>query len=85
MAVTNRERVEKALDLLKAGLGPFVDREVKNAIKAKRLDEYGFHNFPDDPMLKGKPVDGWDASALLKLMWDSMERRLQVHARAHRP
>ena len=46
MAVTNRERVEKALDLLKAGLGPFVDREVKNAIKAKRLDEYGFYNFP---------------------------------------
>ena len=24
MAVTNRERVEKALDLLKTGLGPFV-------------------------------------------------------------
>ncbi len=71
MAVTNRERVEKALDLLKAGLGPFVDREVKNAIKAKRLDEYGFHHFHDDPKLKGKPVADWDVSALFKLMLDT--------------
>ena len=71
MAVTNRERVGKALDLLKAGLGPFADREVKNAMKAKRLDQYGFHNFPDDPKLKGKPVTEWDAAALLKLMWDT--------------
>ena len=71
MAVTNRERVGKALDLLKAGLGPFADREVKNAIKAKRLDEYGFHQFHDDPKLKGKPVTEWDAAALLKLMWDT--------------
>ena len=71
MAVTNRERVGKALDLLKAGLGPFADREVKNAIKAKRLDEYGFHQFHDDPKLKGKSVTEWDAAALLKLMWDT--------------
>ena len=70
MAVTNRERVAKALDLLKAGLGPFADREVKNAMKAKRLDEYGFNQFHDDPKLKGKPVTEWDAAALLKLMWD---------------
>ena len=29
MAITNHERVGKALDLLKAGLGPFVEREIK--------------------------------------------------------
>ncbi len=71
MAVTNRERVEKALDLLKAGLGPFVDREVKSAFKAKRLDQYGFHHYQDDAKLKGKPVTEWDAAALLKLMWST--------------
>ena len=27
MAITNRERVGKALDLLRDGLGPFVQRE----------------------------------------------------------
>lgn len=29
MAVTNHERVGKALDLLKDGLAPFVERELK--------------------------------------------------------
>jgi hypothetical protein len=31
MAITNHERVGKALELLKAGLGPFVERELLNA------------------------------------------------------
>jgi len=30
MAVSNHERVGKALELLKAGLGPFVEREFQN-------------------------------------------------------
>lgn len=30
MAITNHERIGKALDLLKAGLAPFVEREFKN-------------------------------------------------------
>ena len=32
MATTNHERVGKALELLKAGLGPFVDREIRRRI-----------------------------------------------------
>jgi hypothetical protein len=31
MAITNHERVGKGLNLLKGGLGPFVDREFKSA------------------------------------------------------
>ena len=38
MATTNHERVGKALELLKAGLGPFVDREIQTAVKAQRID-----------------------------------------------
>ena len=34
MAITNQERVGKALELLKAGLGPFVERELQDKIKA---------------------------------------------------
>ena len=30
MALTNHERVGKALDLLRAGLAPFVERELKS-------------------------------------------------------
>jgi len=29
MAITNHERVGKSLELLKSGLGPFVERELK--------------------------------------------------------
>ena len=37
MAITNHERVGKALDLLKAGLGPFVDREVRGALESRKV------------------------------------------------
>ncbi len=39
MAITNHERVGKALELLKSGLGPFVEREFKNAYQAKAQTE----------------------------------------------
>lgn len=70
MATTNHERVGKALDLLKAGLGPFVDRELKRAIKNKRVDA-SVLNWFDDPNLRKRPLTEWDAAALLKLMWDN--------------
>ncbi len=70
MATTNHERVGKALDLLKAGLGPFVDRELKRAIKNKRVDA-GVLNWFDDPNLRKRPLTEWDVAALLKLMWDN--------------
>ncbi len=37
MAITNQDRVGKALELLKARLGPFVEREVQNKIEAGRV------------------------------------------------
>ena len=33
MAITNHERVGKALELLKRGLAPFVEREFKSAVQ----------------------------------------------------
>ena len=39
MATTNHERVGKALELLKAGLAPFVEREFKNLYKGQALAE----------------------------------------------
>ena len=68
MAVTNHERVGKALGLLKAGLGPFVARELNRAVKAQRVHS-GAIEFAD-PKLRGRSIAEWDAAALLKLMWD---------------
>ena len=71
MAITNHERVGKAIDLLKAGLGPFVEREITSAVEAKRLDAHRLKDYIDDPMLAEKPVSEWDSAALLKIMWDT--------------
>ena len=41
MATTNRERVGLALDLLKAGLTPFIAREFINHYRGKTEQELG--------------------------------------------
>ena len=69
MAITNHERVGKALDLLKAGLGPFVDREVKGALETRRLDAFKLRDYAEDPVLANKPTSEWDVAGLLRLMW----------------
>src|SRR5262249_51880489 len=70
MAISNHERVGKALDLLKAGLGPFAEREFANAYQAKAQAQAALF-LGEDRLLANKPVTQWDASALLKLMWDA--------------
>ena len=47
MAITNHERVGKALDLLKAGLGPFVQREVQGAIESGTQDAHKLRRYAD--------------------------------------
>src|SRR5690606_32705300 len=71
MAITNQERVGKALELLKAGLGPFVEREIHEAVKRRTVSMEIVRRFADDPNLANKPVVQWDAAALLKLMWET--------------
>lgn len=71
MAITNHERVGKALELLKIGLGPFVDREIKGAIAVNSLTKQRVQGFVEDPILANKSIDEWDVAALLKLMWET--------------
>ena len=70
MAMTNHERVGKAMDLLKEGLGPFVEREFQNAFCDKALFQAALY-LGDDRLNANKPVTQWDVSALLKLMWEA--------------
>jgi predicted AAA+ superfamily ATPase len=70
MATTNHERVGKGLELLKSGLGPFVEREFKSAYKDRAAAEAS--RFMGEDRLNAKrQVADWDAAALLKLMWES--------------
>ncbi len=71
MAITNHERVGKALDLLKSGLGPFVDRELHGALEAQRLSPDVLRPFRNDPRVGDRPLTEWDVAMLLKLMWET--------------
>ena len=55
MAMTNHERVGKALELLKEGLSPFIEREFTNAHAAKAL-EVARRFVGEDRLLAGRPL-----------------------------
>lgn len=71
MAITNQERVGKALELLKEGLQPYVERELKDRDAQGWLDivrqsvaETQLKMFEDPAALK------WDAASLLAVLWN---------------
>lgn len=70
MAVTNKDRIGKAMDLLREGLAPFVDREFTNLFGVKSEDKARGY-LQDDRTMAKKPLADWDVAALLKLMGDS--------------
>ena len=71
MATTNHDRVSKAMELLRDGLAPFVQREVTAKVQADAVRMDAIRRFAEDPQLADKPIGEWDAAALLKLMWDT--------------
>ncbi|MEI6415865.1 MAG: Swt1 family HEPN domain-containing protein, partial [Pseudomonadota bacterium] len=71
MAMTNFERIGKALGLLRQGLAPFVEREIHAAIQAGSVRMDAIRHFAEDPLLAAKPIADWDAAGLLKLMWET--------------
>jgi predicted AAA+ superfamily ATPase len=70
MAITNHERVGKALELLKAGLAPFVEREFRGLHKERALEEAQRYMYSERLDAK-RPFVAWDAAVLLKLMWEA--------------
>src|ERR1017187_6349020 len=79
MAITNSERVGKALDLLKDGLRPYVERELKATYK-ERWVETAQPSFPDwqQPGKGGKGLN-WDSQAILQVrcdLWNDCFKRI---------
>src|SRR5688572_10980172 len=68
MAMTNQERVGKAMDLLRTGLAPFVEREFKSQHQGQAA-EAARRYFGDDRLVGKKLITDWDVAALLKVMW----------------
>ncbi|MEF3274730.1 MAG: DUF499 domain-containing protein [Chloroflexus sp.] len=70
MAISNVDRVGKALDLLRQGLAPYVERELKAAAQSRRITVETLRRSLDDLNLSTKPISEWDVAALLKVMWE---------------
>src|SRR6266851_3234954 len=70
MAINNHERVGKAMELVKAGVGPFVERELKSVYQEKALSQ-ALTLLGEDRLNAKKPITDWDVAALLKVMWES--------------
>jgi predicted AAA+ superfamily ATPase len=70
MALSNHERVGKAMELLKSGLGPYIEREFTSLYKKTALAEA--QKFMTSERLDtSRALQAWDVAALLRLMWDS--------------
>jgi hypothetical protein len=70
MAITNHERIGKAMELLMVGLAPFVERELRDVFGNDSLTQ-ARRIMGEDRLLANKSLSEWDATALLKLMWES--------------
>ena len=71
MAITNHERVGKALDLLKDGLQPFVEREMKAQHAQLWLEQVqSAVAETQSHLFTGKAGPQWDAASLLSVMWN---------------
>jgi hypothetical protein len=71
MAVSNHERIGKALDLLNKGLRPFAEREMR-AVHGENWLEVARSAIREDrgsPKQKGTAFN-WDTQALLTLVWE---------------
>ena len=71
MAITNPERVGKALELLRAGLLPFVEREMKAQHQQLWFDEVR-RSVSDTQMsfFESEDKAQWDIAAILSVLWN---------------
>ena len=82
MAMTNHERVGKAMDLLRDGIGPFVEREFVNIHRNRAADIARSYFNTDSRLSTDGQMTEWDVAALLSLMvysWQDVFRQTLGH------
>lgn len=67
MAITNHERVTRAMEWLRTGLAPYVEREIQSALDGD-ASLHALAQFIQDPNYKDKKIADWDVAALLRVM-----------------
>jgi hypothetical protein len=74
MAISNHERVGKALELLKEGLRPFVEREMKAQHAQLWFEQARASVSESQANLVGAEADPrWDVAAILAVMWNQWQ------------
>lgn len=74
MAITNHERIGKGMELLKEGLVPFVEREMKAEHKQAWFEQVKESLGPSqENLFRGENAPPWDASSLLVVMWNQWQ------------
>jgi len=71
MSITNYERVGRALELLRQGLAPFVEREIKLCLQSGAISMDVLQSFSEEEKLADRHISQWDVAGLLKLMWET--------------
>jgi len=71
MAITNQDRVGKAMELLRAGLAPFIEREMLRPGPNLDQREKRLKGIAKEARLTNQPLSEWDVSGLLRLMSES--------------
>lgn len=65
--------------LLRDGLGPYVEREINNAVRTGRLAKADLAKHANDPDLHDRRITDWDVAPLLRVMfavWNDAFREL---------
>ena len=71
MAITNHERVGKALDLLRDGLSPFIERELKSQYQQRWFEEVKTALSPQQLSFAGSASEPqWDIARVLAVLWN---------------
>jgi predicted AAA+ superfamily ATPase len=71
MAITNHERVGKALELLKDGVTPFLERELKSEYQQRWFDEVKTTLSPQQMTFAGTEKNPqWEIATVLAVMWN---------------
>ena len=75
MALTNQQRVGKALEILREGLGDFVAREFQSRFGSKS-QAAAKDRLVTDRLRGNKPIQEWDVAALLRLVFNSWTKSI---------
>ena len=85
MAITNHERVGKALELLKDGVAPFLERELKSEYQQRWFDEVKTMLSPQQLTFAGTEKNPkWDIATVLAVMWNQWNEVFRKTSRAGR-